>query len=150
MKYSNGRKIYIVISALLVLGVAFIIYYLSDQTATESTQTSDSLIWMIYEFIGKAFSEDFIRTLAHFCEYALLGFLGFNLYFAIKNNLKPLLSIILSVLYAITDEIHQLFVPGRAFQLTDLAVDAGGIILGIAAFCAFYSIINNFKNKKNL
>ncbi len=150
MNYSKGRKIYIAISAILVIAVAIIIFYLSHQTSTESSETSDSLIGVMYDFIGKAFNEDFIRTFAHFCEYALLGFLGFNLYFAIKNNLKPLLSIILSVVYSITDEIHQLFIPGRAFQLIDLTVDLGGIILGVAAFFAFYYIINNIKNKKTL
>lgn len=150
MNYSKGRKIYIAISAILVIAVAIIIFYLSHQTSTESSETSDSLIDMIAAFLGLSFSENFIRTFAHFCEYALFGFLVFNLYFAIKDKLKPLLSIVLSLGYAITDEIHQLFIPGRAFQLIDLAVDLGGIILGIAAFFAFYYIINNIRNKKNL
>ena len=150
MKYSKGRKFYIIISALLVIAVAFIIFYLSGQTATESSKTSDSLIDMIADLLGLSFSESFIRTLAHFCEYALFGFLAFNLYFAIKDKPKPLLSILLSIGYAVTDEIHQLFVPGRAFQLTDLAVDTAGIILGAAIFFVFYTIINNIKNKQTL
>ena len=140
MSYSKGRKIYITISAILVAAVAIIIFYLSDQTSTESSGTSDSLIRLIFNFIGKTFSSDFIRTLAHFCEYAGLGFLIHNLIFSIKDKLNPILSVLISFGYAITDEIHQLFVPGRSFQLIDLTVDLGGIVLGVAVF-SFLNII---------
>jgi len=37
-------------------------------------------------------------------------------------------------MYALFDEIHQMFVPGRAFQLFDLSLDAVGIILGLGIF----------------
>ena len=145
MNYSKGRKLYIAISAILVAAVAIIIFYLSHQTSTESSETSDSLIGLIAELIGKVFSENFIRTLAHFCEFAGLGFLVCNLIFAIKDKLKPILSILLSIGYSVTDEIHQIFIPGRAFQLIDLAVDLGGIILGVAVFCIFKIIITRHK-----
>ncbi len=145
MKYSKGRKFYIIVSALLVTAVAVIIFYLSAQTAEESSSTSDSLIGMIFDLIGKAFSSDFIRTLAHFCEFAGFGFLVHNLTFAITDKLNPLLSVLLSFGYAITDEIHQIFVPGRSFQLTDLAVDFGGIVLGVAVFCVINIIIRHKK-----
>lgn len=145
MNYSKGRKLYIAISAILVAAVAIIIFYLSHQTSTESSETSDSLIGLISELIGKVFSENFIRTFAHFCEFAGLGFLVCNLIFAIKDKLKPILSILLSIGYSVTDEIHQIFIPGRAFQLIDLAVDLGGIILGVAVFCIFKIIITRHK-----
>lgn len=135
MNYSKGRKIYIVISAILVVAVAIVIFCLSAQTSTNSANTSASLIDLIFSIFGKAPDQEVIRALAHFCEYAGLGLLIANLFFAIKDKLKPVLSIIFSFGYAITDEIHQLFVPGRAFQLIDLAIDLGGIILGVAVFC---------------
>ena len=40
------------------------------------------------------------------------------------------------VVYGITDEIHQIFVPGRAFQVSDLAMDAAGSIIGICLIWA--------------
>lgn len=43
-------------------------------------------------------------------------------------------SILLSALYGLTDEIHQLFVPGRAFQWLDLVMDSLGILLGLALY----------------
>ena len=145
MNYSKGRKIYITISAILVIAVAIIIFYLSGQTASESSNTSDSLIALIFSIIGQTFSADFIRTLAHFCEYAGFGFLVHNLIFALKYKLKPLLCVLFSFGYAITDEIHQIFVPGRTFQLIDLTVDLGGIILGTVVFCGITIIIKHKK-----
>ena len=148
MNYSKGRKIYIVISAILVVAVATIIFCLSAQTATNSANTSASLIDLIFSTFGKAPDQSVIRSLAHFCEYALFGFLVSNLYFAMKDKLKPFLSIVLSLSYAITDEIHQLFVPGRACQLTDLAVDLGGIILGVAIFSILIVLKCHVQNTK--
>ena len=141
MTYSKGRKIYITISAILVATVAIIIFLLSDQTSTESSSTSDSFIYLLFRLIGQTFSTDFIRTLAHFCEYAGLGFLVHNLLFSIKDKLNPLLTVLFSFGYAVTDEIHQLFVPGRSFQLIDLTVDLGGIVLGTIVFSCFILII---------
>jgi len=39
-----------------------------------------------------------------------------------------------SVLYACTDEIHQLFVPGRGAQMSDVLLDSAGAGLGIVLF----------------
>jgi VanZ family protein len=135
MNYSKGRKIYIAISAILVIAVAIIIFYLSHQTSTESSNTSDSLIGLIFTLIGQTFSTEFIRSLAHFCEFAGFGFLMINLLFSLKDKLKPFLSVLFSFGYAVTDEIHQIFIPGRAFQLIDLTIDLGGIVLGVVVFC---------------
>ena len=135
MNYSKGRKIYIAISAILVIAVAIIIFYLSHQTSTESSETSDSLIGLIFSLIGQSFSADFIRSLAHFCEFAGFGFLMSNLLFSLKDKLKPFFSVLFSFGYAVTDEIHQIFIPGRAFQLIDLTIDLGGIVFGVVVFC---------------
>ena len=43
----------------------------------------------------------------------------------------------LSGLYALSDEIHQHFVPGRAFEWSDLALDFGGSALGVVVFAFF-------------
>ena len=142
MNYSKGRKVYIVASAVLVLAVAAIIFYLSDQTAKESAGTSGSVLDIIFSLFGKTLNQEFIRTFAHFCEYAGFGFLVHNLLFSIKDELKPIPAILVSLGYAITDEIHQIFVPGRAFQLIDLTVDLGGIVLGAVVFSIFF-ILNH-------
>ncbi|RJP52189.1 MAG: VanZ family protein [Anaerolineaceae bacterium] len=40
----------------------------------------------------------------------------------------------ISALYAISDEPHQLFIPGRAFEFGDLALDLGGSVIGVATY----------------
>ncbi len=42
-----------------------------------------------------------------------------------------LIAVLLSMLYALSDETHQLFVPGRAFQVVDLIIDFIGSITGM-------------------
>jgi VanZ family protein len=49
--------------------------------------------------------------------------------------------IVLSTLYGLTDEFHQMFVPGRTPAWDDVAADAGGAVLG-AAFVGILYIIN--------
>ena len=46
----------------------------------------------------------------------------------------------LSGLYALSDEIHQHFVPGRAFEWSDLALDLGGSVLGVVAFAYIFTL----------
>jgi VanZ family protein len=53
------------------------------------------------------------------------------------------LAIVTGVAYGVTDEIHQMFVPGRSAELADLAADAAGIVIGTAA-CWACGIIGRF------
>tara|TARA_Y100000310_G_scaffold339461_1_gene432159 strand:+ start:31 stop:429 length:399 start_codon:yes stop_codon:yes gene_type:complete len=67
--------------------------------------------------------------LYHFVIFSALAF--FFLISRIKGDKKKidlLFSVIsLAILYAISDEIHQLFVPGRAFTIADILTDSAGI-----------------------
>jgi len=79
---------------------------------------------------------EFIGVVMHFLEFAILSALILR---AITQNQKItrkqiLLSILLSILYALSDEIHQLFVPERTFQLQDLLVDLLGTLTGVFLF----------------
>jgi len=76
--------------------------------------------------------------LVHMLEYTVFGIL---LMLAFRSNQigKPmrranLQSSILGVLYGLSDEIHQYFVPGRTSSLADLGADALGILLGVWIF----------------
>jgi hypothetical protein len=84
------------------------------------------------------FWQDFmIKKSAHFIEYALLAIL---VYRALKNssnlNSKDLikLTLLLTILYAISDEIHQTFVPSRTGKVRDVIID------GLGATTAIYLI----------
>jgi VanZ family protein len=69
-----------------------------------------------------------LRKLAHFAEFAVLGVL---LARAVRN--LPA-AFALASLYAVTDEVHQLFVPGRAGSPLDWLVDAAGAGTGVLLY----------------
>jgi VanZ family protein len=66
-----------------------------------------------------------LRKIAHAAEYAVLGAL------LVRATTRPGLAFALGVSYAVTDEVHQLFVPGRMGSPIDVAVDALGVAVGI-------------------
>ena len=77
-----------------------------------------------------------LRKLAHFSEYALLLTV---MYWGLKSlvNLTPrtLLAVVLTlaIVFAISDEFHQAFVPGRTSQLLDVMIDSmGASVMAIA------------------
>jgi VanZ family protein len=69
-----------------------------------------------------------LRKLAHAGEYAVLGAL------LARATERPRLAFVLAVLYAVTDELHQLVVPGRHGAPFDVAIDAIGVLIGITVW----------------
>jgi hypothetical protein len=86
----------------------------------------------------------FIDKVLHFVAYALLGALFLRAFNTtrIKHNLKLLimLSVILSSLYGISDEIHQSFVPYRTADAMDALADILGSIAGVYLYQKTLSI----------
>ena len=77
-------------------------------------------------------------TIFHFFEYAVLAVL---LSRAFKGTVPGVvrgrrfyLVFVFSLLYALSDEAHQFFVPGRTASLYDIAVDALGALAGSALY----------------
>ena len=108
---------------------------MSSADATLSNEQSSYIV----NFIGNLFNISnlkllsyIIRKIAHLTEYTILGFLIEN---TIKNyNKKTYISLIICLLYAITDELHQSLVPGRSPQITDIIIDTFGSLLGIIIY----------------
>lgn len=113
---------------------------MSCQTAAVSNQSSGRVIKVIANIIFEDFESKpidfqitfisslqfFVRKSAHFLIYFMLGasVCGFALTFdKITKFYKSLSSFGFSVLYAISDEIHQLLVPGRSGQVSDVLLD---------------------------
>ena len=67
-----------------------------------------------------------LRKIAHVAEYAILGAL------LARATGRTGLAFGLGTLYAISDELHQSFVPGRVGAPLDVAVDAVGVAIGVA------------------
>jgi len=81
-----------------------------------------------------------IDKVFHFVAYALLGALFLRAFKTsrIKNNVKLMLilSVLLSSLYGISDEIHQYFVPYRDADLMDVLADMLGGVMGVYIYQA--------------
>lgn len=71
-----------------------------------------------------------VRKSAHVFEYFVLGVLALNVFDAFNVKRKVLFSIILCILYASSDEFHQLF-TGRTASVTDVLLDSAASIVGI-------------------
>lgn len=77
-----------------------------------------------------------IGQFLHAGEYAILSFLVARaiLRKAVNSTLFLTAAGAFSFLYALSDEIHQSFVPGRTFQIADLILDFIGIVVGIGLY----------------
>lgn len=159
-----------IVSFVLLLAVMIAIFLFSAETSAESSETSGKVIVTIakilkpnFEELQPAEKEQFVgslqsvtRTLAHFLIFAALGFFAANslLTFKLNNKKRFLIAIAFSVVYALSDELHQHFVPGRAFQFSDLAVDTLGSCFGILIWLTLFyiakKIYKKIKFKKDL
>ena len=87
------------------------------------------------EDLPKSDSIDSIDYLFHFAEYSILGFLLFR---SITSDelltFHPFYgSLLIGISFAILDEFHQSFVPGRHMSSTDVLFDSLGIVFGMFA-----------------
>ncbi|MFA7672763.1 MAG: VanZ family protein [Clostridia bacterium] len=139
-----------------------LIFILSAQSADDSSSTSGNILTMILKMIYPGFKDmdagsqfiileqyqGLIRKSAHFCIYGMLGIISFAAYdalYEIKAKAALPFAFITCVLYAVSDEIHQLFVPGRSCEFLDVIIDSAGALLGIIAI---YLIIKSVRSKK--
>ena len=124
-----------------------LIFTMSSFDATESANQSNfivNIINNIFKIENIELLSFIIRKLAHFTEYLILGFLTINMLNKNDISKKYLLSILICIIYATSDEIHQIFVPGRACQIRDVLIDSIGSITGVY----LYKLIS--KRKKSI
>lgn len=124
------------------------IFFLSAQPATDSNETSEGLIEEIvsavypsYDTLSSAEKAVIInrfsfpvRKAAHFSEFALLGLLAFLFFWTfngMRNKYKVILPLVSGFVYAVGDEIHQGFVPGRACRALDVLIDFAGVLTAV-------------------
>ena len=74
-----------------------------------------------------------VRKTAHATEYAVLGFLiaGSFCDGTRRRRVSAGVPWLAGTAYAISDEIHQFFVPGRSCQISDMALDSSGVLVGV-------------------
>lgn len=116
---------------LLILWM-IVIFIMSSFDANDSSSQSNFIVNIlanIFRINNLNLLSLIIRKLAHFTEYLVLGLLTYNLFKDKKYSL--VISIIFCYVYAVSDEIHQLYVPGRSCQILDILIDTAGSITGI-------------------
>lgn len=132
------------------------IFLFSSQPATKSNELSTGFTRVLIEILGKILPVEietstiiksvgqlnhYIRKFAHFSVYLVLGILVWR---ALTNskykNKKFITALIICVIYAATDELHQLFVPGRGGQLKDVFIDSLGALVGITLSEIMYKL----------
>ncbi|MDO4540512.1 MAG: VanZ family protein [Syntrophomonadaceae bacterium] len=130
-----------------------LIFLFSAQPADESSALSRGLIYSCLDFIVPRIDamtaleraelidalHNPVRKAAHAFIYCVLGLL---VCLSVRSVTKPVtgaqrrvvtLSFIICALYAISDEVHQYYVPGRSMELRDMAIDIAGAAIGVAA-----------------
>jgi len=133
-----------------------IIFMFSAQPATKSNELSVGFTKVLIDTLGRIFPfnietstinsfvgqmNHIIRKFAHFSIYLVLGILVSRA--LIKNGYKTrvvLISFLICSIYAASDELHQLFVPGRGCQLKDVLIDSAGSFIGICLNALFYGL----------
>ena len=133
-----------------------VIFSFSAKPAVQSTEMSTSVGKMICRIFVHDFSSwsdekqeelaakiDYpVRKCAHASEYALLGALVLltACTYAKMSPETVAAAVIISVLYAASDEFHQRFVPGRSCQFTDVLIDSAGVMVGVGFIIVCYKI----------
>ena len=127
----------------LSIGMMVLIFCLSAQDATESGNLSE---WLLNTAFGQTLMRILprlsekgegadLRKYAHMGEYFLLALFSCGFFREVTLERIPrrafLFSLTLGFLYACTDEIHQLFVPGRSGSFTDALVDTAGTMVAL-------------------
>jgi len=83
-----------------------------------------------------------VRKGAHLTEYAILTFLNFGVgTIGLQRFWKSVLPLALigSAIFAITDEVHQSFVPNRGASPIDVLIDITGALLAVGLITAWYA-----------
>lgn len=142
-----------------------LIFLLSSQNAAVSSGTSGNIIRLIAGVFRPGFNElsaaeqaeivasmqFIIRKSAHFCIYTVLGVLSFLTFVSYSRPIfawRLAISCAVCLLYAASDEIHQLFVPGRSGEVRDVMIDFSGAALGIAVSSLIFLLICRIKKKR--
>jgi len=147
-----------IIAWTLVLVWMGVIFYLSHQAGGASSELSSGLVDIVYRILSGllpfiSIDVDLlhftVRKFAHFTAYFILGV--FILHALVVNReitVKILLaSFLFTVVYAISDEVHQLFIPGRSGEVRDVLIDSSGSLLGICLYAMMRRLILRWKGR---
>ncbi|MEA4960077.1 VanZ family protein [Lutispora sp.] len=149
MKQRNKAGMFIA-WLMVILWMAFI-FYMSAQPAEVSNGMSIEATKIIIKAVNSIYPLDietstlqtwigrfnhYVRKLGHVTEYFVLAIFAVNAFkrSGSKASRLWLYSFLLCFSYAVSDEMHQYFGPGRGPGLIDVLRDSGGAILGMGIY----------------
>lgn len=154
------------IAGILAIVWMCIIFAFSAQTKEESSVVSEGFSYRMVSTTGLFFHlnideeqlrelansiEHFVRKGAHMTEYAILAILLFGWLggWEMRQLCRTCTAMGLASLYACSDEFHQLFVAGRAGQISDVLVDSAGAVFGLALFLVLVKLVKLWRGRKH-
>lgn len=122
------------------------IFYMSGKTGQESSGQSGKISLFITDLLEKVRQDSpqemqnlqdilelVIRKAAHMTEYAILFLLSYLAMVKISMSQSRFynrsIAVLISLLYACSDEMHQLLVPGRSGRMIDVGIDMAGVLI---------------------
>ena len=143
----------IILTIIIILWMAFI-FSMSAKNSTQSSSISGGFTYKIlsmffaqFRSIDKTTQDSIVEGLqfvvrkgAHFTAYAILGGLCFadlRVLDKFKLKINFIIALVISALYAASDELHQYFVPGRSCEIRDVMIDSLGALTGIIVVIIF-------------
>ncbi len=128
-----------IVKILLLILWMIVIFILSNQNGSESTSLSEGFTNItICNFINNCNPEVYsfiVRKLAHIILYFILGIFSVINFKNDKNGLIN--AIILCIIYAFFDEIHQMFINNRSGEVRDIIIDS---ISSLSSILLIYKI----------
>ena len=148
------RKLRLILFLILSLLILSFIFGNSLQSREESSARSRGimeLLWPLLDPFGRLPEDElhhFVRKLAHFTEFAALGFCltGVALNTLWTGKKRIYLPILWSAMAAVTDETIQAF-TGRACMVKDMLLDTCGAVFGVVCVWAVVRVINRHRTK---
>ena len=152
----RNNKIKQIIFAILTISIFVIIFNFSNQDAEESEGLSSNIAKSVVDFLQKIHQFDsvnkemlliktdvVVRKLAHFSLYTVVGIMLMSFLSTIdtSKSTRVTITVIIGIIYAMSDEIHQIFTPGRTAHFTDVMIDTGVVLFGILVFVCIEILI---------
>ena len=168
----KGRRLPTVIAillAVLILSTMVVIFFFSaesgEESGSRSADVTDAILKITHPNLDSLPREEqqsieasvhhLVRKTAHFLEYAFLAFLTTCLLLWLKHfsvfRIRPwqvwVFPAALGLLYAISDEVHQIF-SHRGARFTDVLIDFAGTLFGVCMVHVAAWMLRHLRNAK--
>lgn len=161
------RKIFLILTIIWMI----VIFLFSARPADESEEDSLRVGMLIGEVFVTGFEEweeteqiQFaeridhpVRKTAHASEYALMALLVSGVCISTRKEKRMerryaevFIPWGIAAVYAATDEFHQLFVPGRSGQVSDVLLDSAGALAGVLVLAGIRVLGHRYLKKSDL